>query len=240
MSFIKKSNLIPILLGFLIVIAGVAYFAKSNVSIKFDHEDSSELAAAETFATNKKLPEEAFLHFKRGHEFIRNKKLDNALKEFDAASQISPDSPLIHFWIAKTYAYLNEPEKAIARFKKVLELEPKNYHALSMIGRILASNKTKLDDAVLYLNQAIEINPSDFESRFYLARIYALKGDVKQSLAQFAVIFQAEPRYAVYHYELGRILEGGKAMDQAKREYQRALQLNPNLSQAKEALERLQ
>jgi Tfp pilus assembly protein PilF len=43
----------------------------------------------------------------------------------------------------------------------------------------------------------------------------------------------------VYHFEFGRILESMKATDRAKKEYKRALQLDPNMSRAREALERL-
>jgi tetratricopeptide (TPR) repeat protein len=236
----KKTNIIPILLGVLIVLAAVAYFAKSKVSIKIEPDESPDLKIEESITKNKRLPEQAFQHFRKGHEFIKSKNLEGALSEFEAAAKISPESALVHFWIAKTYAYQNQAEKAIARLKKVLELEPENYHALSMIGKILATNKSKQDEAVNYLNQAIAINPSHAESRFYLARIYAVKGDTKQSLREFAILFQNEPRYAMYHYELARIFENSNAMDQARREYQRALQLNPNLSKAREALERLQ
>jgi tetratricopeptide (TPR) repeat protein len=236
----KKTSFITILLGVLIVLAAVAYFATSKVSIKIELEDPPELKLEESVAKNKKLPEQAFQHFQQGHEYIKNQNLNGALKEFEAALQISPDSALIHYWIAKTYAYQREPEKAIARFKKVLELEPDNFHALSMIGIILSMNKAKLDEAVNYLNQALVINPDHAESRFYLARIYAVKGDAKRSLAEFAIIFRTEPQYARYHYELGRIFESKKAADQAKREYQRALQLDPGLSKAKDALDRLQ
>lgn len=235
----KKSNIIPVLLGVLIVLAGVAYFAKSKVSISIEPDESPDLKVEESVTKTQRLPEQALLHFRQGHESLRDKNLDQALNEFEAAAKTAPDSALVQFWIAKVYAYQNKPEKAMARFKKVLELEPENYHALSMIGKILASNQSKLDEAVNYLNQAMAINPGHAESRFLLARIYAVKGDTKQSLKEFAILFQDEPRYAMYHYEMGRIFENSNALEQAKREYQRALQLNPNLVKAREALESL-
>jgi Tfp pilus assembly protein PilF len=43
----------------------------------------------------------------------------------------------------------------------------------------------------------------------------------------------------MYHFELGRIFESQKGIEQAKKEYQRALQLNPGLTRAKEALDKL-
>jgi tetratricopeptide (TPR) repeat protein len=134
---------------------------------------------------------------------------------------------------------MKEPEKAIAKFKKVLELEPANYRSLAMIGKILSFDRAKLDDATQYLSDSLSIEPDFADARFDLGRIYAMKGDLNRALAEFAVIFRTEPRYALYHYELGRIFEGAKAVDKAKQEYERALQLDPGFSRAKEALDRL-
>jgi tetratricopeptide (TPR) repeat protein len=108
-----------------------------------------------------------------------------------------------------------------------------------MIGRTLALNRSKMDQAITYLNDSLSINPDFAEARFDLGRIYAYKGDVKRALSEFAIIFRTEPKYSLYHYEMGRIFESGKATDQARREYQRALQLNPGFSKAGEALEKL-
>jgi protein O-GlcNAc transferase len=137
------------------------------------------------------------------------------------------------------YFYMKETEKAIAKFKKVLELEPANYRSLAMIGKILSFDRSKLDDAIQYLNDSLSIEPEYADARFDLGRIYAMKGDLNRALAEFAVIFRTEPRYALYHYELGRIFESAKAVDKARQEYGRALQLDPGLSRAKEALDRL-
>ena len=138
-----------------------------------------------------------------------------------------------------TYFYKKEAEKAIAQFKKMLAIEPENYRALAMIGRTLALNKSRIDQAMTYINDSLSINPEFAEARFDLARMYALKGDMKRTLTEFAIIFRTERKYALYHYELGRILESAKAVEQSRREYQRALQLNPEFAKAKEALDKL-
>lgn len=239
MDFLQRNKLIFIIIGVVIIFAGITYF--TTYKIKFSVEDSENGGVAVADPTTKKneFTVEAKEHFKKGRAFLKDKKLDEALKEFEKSAKISPDIPLIHFWIGKIYFFKMEPERAIAKFKKVLEMEPENHHALSMIGKILASNRDKLDDAVIYLNKAIKISPDYAEAHFDLGRIFALKGDIKRSLAEFALIFSTEPRYAAYHFELGRIFESVKDVNNAKREYNRAFQLNPRMSIAKEALDKL-
>jgi Tfp pilus assembly protein PilF len=58
-------------------------------------------------------------------------------------------------------------------------------------------------------------------------------------MAEFSFIFRTEPQYAAYHFELGRIFESMKATDRAKKEFSRALQLDPDFTPAKEALKKL-
>ena len=179
-------------------------------------------------------------HFAKAHEFLKGQKLDEAMKEFDEAAKLSPKTPVIYYWLGIVYFSKKDPENAIVNFKKVLDLEPKNYHAIGMIGKILSFDKNKLDEATDQLNAAIAINPDFAEAHFDLGRIYALKGDMSRSMAEFGVILRNEPQYAIYHFELGRIFESMKTYDRAKNEYRRALQLNPNMAVASEALKKLE
>jgi len=179
-------------------------------------------------------------HFAKGHEYLKARKLDEALKEFDETAKLSPKTPVIYYWLGVVYFSKKDPENAIVNFKKVLELEPKNYHAIGMIGKILSFDKNKLDEAIDQLNAALAINPDFAEAHFDLGRIYALKGDTSRAMAEFGVILRSEPQYAIYHFELGRIFESMKALDRAKNEYKRALQLNPNMTVASEALKKLE
>jgi tetratricopeptide (TPR) repeat protein len=192
-------------------------------------------------ATPKKSPfaQGAEEVFKKGHDLLREKKLDEALRAFEESSKLSPDTALAHYWVGMVHFYKKETEKAIAKFKKVLEIEPKNYRAQGMIGKILSFDKSKLEQAIQELQKALEMNPDYVEAHFDLGRIYALKGDTNRTMAEFSFIFRTEPQYAAYHFELGRIFESMKATDRAKKEFSRALQLDPDFAPAKEALKKL-
>jgi Flp pilus assembly protein TadD len=52
---------------------------------------------------------------------------------------------------------------------------------------------------------------------------------VDGAIAQFRSAISSEPGYAAAHYELGRALNQKGRKDEAKQEFQRAVQLDPHL-----------
>jgi tetratricopeptide (TPR) repeat protein len=240
MKSLKNRKAIFIFATFLILLGGTAYFGMRGFRVSIQRTDPiGSVAVADTGQKSPFSSQEAEEHFKKGHELLKKKELDNALSEFEKAAKLSPDSPLAQYWVGMTFFYKKDSERAIAKFKKVLELDPKNFRAMAMIGKILSFDRAKLDEAAKYLNNALSIDPNYEDARFDLGRIYAMRGDMNRAFAEFAIIFNAEPRFALYHFEAGRIFESMKAVDRAKQEYSRALQLDPNMTAAKEALAKL-
>ena len=239
----KQTNtrmILTILFSTIAIFSGLTYFSKYRINIVVEEKPAGDIAIAdESPMPDDQFTKEGKAHFDTALRLIKEKNFDNALKELDKAAELSPKTPVIYYWMGRVYLVKHEPEKAIAKYKKVLELDPNNYHALGQIGNTLALNKSKLEDAKKYLKKALAINNEYNDAHFELARIYAYEGDIKQSLSEFAFIFRTELRYADYHYELGKIFESGKKTDMAKREYERALQLNPKMTLAEEALKRL-
>lgn len=186
------------------------------------------------------LSPEALEHFRQGHKFLANKKLQEAIKEFQETVRLAPDSPLAQYWLGRAYFYNQEPEPAEKAFKKVLELDAKNYHALAMLGKLYSFDRGKLDQAQQYLQQALEESPDNLEAHFDLGRIYAMKGEQQQALREFGFTFAKEGEFAIYHFEMGRILEAWGQKGEALQNYQRALVLNPRFDAAKQAITRLE
>jgi tetratricopeptide (TPR) repeat protein len=211
---------------FALIISGCNKSKESNVA-----QSSSEGKPKKTI-----FSKEADEHFKKGHEALRDKKLDQAIKEFEETVKLSPDIAVGRYWLGNVYFYNKQLDKSAAEFKKMIELEPENFRGYAMLGKIYSLKKETVGMAEEPLKKALELNPDHLETHFDLGRIYAMRGDTSKALAEFGFIFRNEANFAVYHFEMGRIFEGMKAFDKAEREYQRALVLNPNFDRAKEAL----
>ncbi len=186
------------------------------------------------------LPPQAMDHFRQGQKFLADKKLDEALKEFQETARLAPDSPLAYFWLGKVYFIRKDKEEAEKFFHKVLKLEPNNYHALTMLGEISSLDRTRLDQAQTYLEQALKEAPEDLDAHFSLARVFAMKGDREHALIEFRFIFSKEAEFPLYHFVMGQILEAWGRKDEALQNYQRALTLNPHFKLASQAAKRLE
>jgi tetratricopeptide (TPR) repeat protein len=55
-------------------------------------------------------------------------------------------------------------------------------------------------------------------------------GDVDGAIAQFRSAIHSEPNYAPAHYQLGLALNQQGQRDEAKKEFQKAAELDPNLT----------
>lgn len=186
------------------------------------------------------LSPQAMEHFRQGHKFLAEQKLPEALKEFQETARLAPESPLAQFWLGKAYFFQKDREQSEKAFKRVLQLEPKNYHAMAMLGRIYSFDRDKLDQAQQYLQQALDESPDNLEAHFDMGRVYAMKGDKQKTTQEMAFIFNKEREFALYHFEMGRILEAWGEKAGALEHYKRALVLNPRFEPADQAIKRMQ
>ncbi len=186
------------------------------------------------------LSPQALDHFRQAQKFLAEKKMDEALKEFQETARLAPNSPLATFWMGKIRFYRKERDQAEKIFKKVLVMDPQNYHAMAMLGRLYSLDRDKLDQAENYLKQALDYSPENLDAHFYLGRVYARKGERGKALREFQFLFVKERDFFVYHFELGRIMEAWGDKKRALREYRRAHLLNPKFERATKAIKRLE
>ncbi|MGQ9920865.1 MAG: tetratricopeptide repeat protein [Desulfobacca sp.] len=186
------------------------------------------------------MSSEALEHLTQGQKFLQDRKLDEALKEFQETARLAPDSPLAHFWLGRVYFDRQDKDQAEKAFKKVLELEPDNYHAMAWLGKIYSFDRDKLDVAHSSLIKALEKSPENLDAHFDLARVYGMMGERQKALREFAFIFARERDFFFYHFELGRMLEAWGEPEKAMEEYKRAHVLNPHFKPVEDAIKRLE
>jgi tetratricopeptide (TPR) repeat protein len=185
------------------------------------------------------LPPQALEHLRQGQTFLAEKKFDEALKEVQETVRLAPDSSLAQFWLGRVYFYRQDKEQAEKAFKQAIQLDPKNYQAMISLGRLYSLDLNKLDQAEKLLQQALEESPDNIEGRFVLGMVYALKGEKQKALNEFNFAFAKEGELALYHFEIGRVLEATRDKKGALQHYQRALVLSPKLAVADQAVKRL-
>jgi tetratricopeptide (TPR) repeat protein len=172
-----------------------------------------------------------------------------------------------HYYWAMGDAYffdVTEPkryDKAIELYQKALSLNPNNTNALFSIGMALSrrGRKEDLRRAIPYLERFAQIipeGPEEIQPYYLLSEAYRRLGDQKQAQKYRELFQQSKSRRKVRlarvfttksfldtaeaHVRLGnRYLKEGN-VQMALKEFQFALERNPNLPAAKEGLKKAQ
>lgn len=95
-----------------------------------------------------------------------------------------------------------------------------------------------MDEAIAILIPLIDADPDDAEIHSYLGMAYHKKGDRLHSIHHFEEALRVDESARSY-YNLGMVYEYARRIDEAVREYQVALSLDPGYKKAEEALARL-
>jgi len=149
-------------------------------------------------------------HFARATVASHHKDTAAVEREYRAAVTDSPDSLLAYQQLAGYLANTRRPGEAFAVIDRLVARKPGDVTALFQVGRMAAITGTQLDRG----EQALQA-------------VLAAPGIGTDS---------ALPLPAIIHFRLGDIHAKRGAKDQARKEYEKAIELNPQLEAAKRAL----
>jgi tetratricopeptide (TPR) repeat protein len=149
----------------------------------------------------------------RAYAFVytQQKKAEQAKQEYLTAIREQPGSPKAHSYFG---LYLANTEKnfaaASAEFETALKVDATYMPALYQLGRTAALADSNLARGEAALKQYLDYTPKENEPTLARAQLF-----------------------------LGNVYEKEKKTAEAKQSYQKALELNPSLKEATEALKRL-
>ncbi len=97
---------------------------------------------------------------------------------------------------------LREIEKGIAKFKRVVQLNPRNAHAWDALGTLFKSAGL-YKDAILAYQQAISNDSSKSLYYHHLGLVYACEGQDEDAIGAFQRVIEIDPDYSLAHATLG-------------------------------------
>lgn len=139
-----------------------------------DYEEAEDLAdeAIEAF------PEEAFGYYYVGEAMFLQGDIEDAIEYYQQAIEKASDNPDYKGRLALMHAKLNEEEKAKQIYKSILDIHGDHVDTLVAMG-VYASNENALEDALDYLDRALEVAP-DYDIA------YKIRAIVHTSLANYS------------------------------------------------------
>lgn len=188
-------------------------------------------------ATMNKNQEKANDHVAIGTAFMKSGQYTDALRELFEAEKLTPNDPVIHYYLGIAYLAKDVRDKAMMEFQKAVRLNPEYSEAHNYIGTLyLESNQ--YDQAIASFDLALSNILYDTPAVSLYNKGWALykKGDYKNSLAcykQAASMRDVESLKPVLHKNMGLSYLALGQYGDASTHFSEALALVPEYVEAK-------
>ena len=178
----------------------------------------------------------------RIHEY--KKEFPEEEQNYLNAIYAEPKKPLAYEGLWAFYINQKNDAKANETLSKALKALEKAFDVYYWAGQYLVQTNDFVR-AREYLQKAADMDPKNLSVYYQLGKVVLLSGnDLEKGLTYFEKYLQAEPprnapSWAHTHWRMGMIYEKLGKNNEARAEYQKSLELNPQLEEAKKALDAL-
>ena len=131
-----------------------------------------------------------------------------------------------------------EYRKKLAELKEAVDSNPSDTLAMRNYADFLSASH-KMDDAILYYNKILEINPKRSDIYFSLALIYYNKQDFAKCENENNKVLSYDPKNQMALYNLGAIAATQGKKDKAKEFWNKVVSINADSETGKLAKESL-
>ena len=115
-------------------------------------------------------------------EALRGNKPNDARSHLEAAQKEAPYSAEVEYLLGVYSSQMNQAEQAQVHWRKTLAFDPKHLSALLALSQSLLQEK-KVEEAMPYLNRAMEAEPSSWRTQALLAEAYGMQGKRDEAIA---------------------------------------------------------
>jgi protein O-GlcNAc transferase len=178
----------------------------------------------------KKNPDYAKTHNNLGCALRDKGQLAEAAAEFERAIALDPAYVNAYNNYGVVLAEQKRYEEAIECFGKVLALAPNFQSALENLWEVGVSGE-KMDAVLKVLISQERIDPGNGELYYRAGVIYHKRNETEQAINQLEKAVQLRPDYAAARGILGDALLQAKRYMDAARQYDTAIQIDPNNAQ---------
>lgn len=153
------------------------------------------------------------------------KNYDSGLARVNTALEHLPDNIDLLFLAAFLHYRRVESKDSMILLSKAYKVDPKDWriHQLFALNYI---SFNMLEAAKLSLRQAIALNPKNSELRYQLARLYFTLGSYVESIEASKEALAIFPEYPEAYHNLALCYEGDGNVEQAVRNFEKAVELN--------------
>lgn len=168
---------------------------------------------------------EARIRVDRGDALLADDRLDDALIQFQRATELNPKLAVAHSRLGTVYERLGDYDRAIDRFIEAIRHNPFSFDDTLSLARLYQFMHRAINAIQAYLH-AVELHPKDFEAQLNLGVCYQETGDAQQAAERFRKAIEIDPNRAPAYVNLGVALDSQQRYYEAVRAYKEALERN--------------
>ncbi len=164
-----------------------------------------------------------------------------AVDSYREVLDLDPEFALAHAGLGDALFHLGRYESAITALTRALSLQPDlpESGALHGIMGLASQALDRPEAAAEYFEHALRIDPGDWVALGRLATLRARQERYQEALRLYRKLLEIDQASAQTHANMGVALYYLNRPDEARRSFERALSLDPDLATARVGLERL-
>jgi protein O-mannosyl-transferase len=214
------------------------YLAHLNVAVALSQKNQEAEALHHFNEVLRLQPNLADAHAALATGLRRWGRPAEALPHARRAVQLKPERSRFRHTLAIILEDLGRKDEAIVQLRKAVELSPRLADAQYGLGALL-QEKGRTDEALEHYQAALKANPNLADLYAPTATLSAQKGDLAEAVRLYEEALRREPKASV-HFNLAITLERLGRREEARRQYEAALAMEPGLEAARQRLRALQ
>ena len=180
-------------------------------------------------------PSAPALHVSLAGFYLRHKMTEKAKTQYLSAIDKEPQTLSAHMALGLIYEGEKNYDQAQNHYEKALKINPDYVPAANNLAYLYAERGGNIDVALNLAQKAKERVPNDPHISDTLGWIYYKKNVYTTAIGYLKEAAEKQPAHPTIRYHLGMAYFKNGNRDQAKKELQEALRLNPGFEKAQEA-----
>lgn len=162
----------------------------------------------------------------------RNGEVKTAESLYQQLLEEFPDAAVLHYALAQLLARQNRFEAAVPHYQRLLEQFPQHVNARINLGTILFY-QGKVEPALEHFRHALAVDPDSILARKNLAAVLYARGQLGKAISQYRTVLEKlnTPDPDILN-QLGAALYEAGAVQDAQKQFERAIHIDPQSAQA--------
>lgn len=167
------------------------------------------------------------VHNNLGSVWQKSGRIDDAIREYQAALKITPESPLARNNLGSAFFEQGKVAEAIQEFRRVLSYHPQSFTGhFNLASALLKSGR--VTEAIGEYEKALAIQPEFAQGHLALGQALMRAERVDDAIAQFKISVQLQPRHAYARNSLATAFAAKQQWGEAIRCWREVLEIDPN------------